>query len=144
MFQIVTAPIDLQSVYDGVRDDAFGAIVMFAGVVRRRSDDDRDVSGLHYEAYDAAALAEMEKIAAEVRERWSPCEIAITHRTGELAIGEPSVAVAVGTPHRAEAFAACEYAMNELKARVPVWKKEHYLDGSAQWRENESRGGSSS
>lgn len=144
MFQIVAAPIDLQSVYERVRDDAFGAIVTFAGVVRRRSDDDRDVSGLSYEAYDAAALAEMEKIAAEVRERWSPCEIAITHRTGELAIGEPSVAVAVGAPHRAEAFAACEYAMNELKARVPVWKKEHYLDGSAQWRENDARGGVSS
>jgi molybdopterin synthase catalytic subunit len=136
MFEIVASPIDLQRVYDRVRDDAFGAIVVFAGVVRRRSDDDRDVCGLSYEAYDTAALAEMEKIAAEVRARWSPCRIAITHRTGELKIGEPSVAVGVGTPHRAEAFAACEYAMNELKARVPVWKKEHYLDGTSEWRQN--------
>lgn len=132
-FQIVDGPIDRPAVYAQACDDAFGAVVLFAGVVRRRSDDDREVTGLSYEAYADAAVAEMENIAAEVRERWNPCRIAMTHRTGDVAIGEPSVAVAVGTPHRAQAFAACEYAMNELKARVPVWKKEHYADGSAQW-----------
>lgn len=140
MFEIVSDPIDLQAVYDRVREDAFGAVVVFFGVVRKRSDEDREVSGLSYEAYDRAALAEMEKIGAEVRARWSPCRIAITHRTGTLGIGEPSVAVGVGTPHRAQAFAACEYAMNELKRRVPVWKKEHYLDGGAEWRANAASG----
>ena len=132
-FQIVETPIDLLAVYAQACDEAFGAVVLFAGIVRKRSDDDRPVSGLSYEAYAGAAIAEMEKIAGEVRARWEPCRVAMTHRTGALAVGEPSVAVAVGAPHRAEAFAACEYAMNELKARVPVWKKEHYADGSARW-----------
>lgn len=140
MYEVVETPIDLQTAYDRVRDDSFGAIVVFAGVVRKRSDDDRDVSGLSYEAYGAAAVSEMQRIGAEIEARWSPCRVAMTHRTGSLAIGEPSVAVAVGAPHRSEAFAACQFAMDELKRRVPVWKKEHYTDGSAQWRENASHG----
>lgn len=139
MYEVVETPLDLQSAYDKVRDDSFGAVVVFAGVVRKRSDDERDVSGLSYEAYEKGAIAEMERIGAEVEARWTPCRIAMSHRTGSLEVGEASVAVAVAAPHRAQAFAACQFAMDELKRRVPVWKKEHYIDGSAQWRENEPR-----
>lgn len=136
MLQIIETPIDMHALYDAVRTDASGAVVVFLGVVRRRSDDDRDVSGLSYEAYGDLALAEMQRIESEVRSRWNGCDLAMVHRVGDLAVGEPSVCVAVATAHRAEAFAACKYAIDELKNRVPIWKKEHYADGSADWREN--------
>lgn len=136
MIELASSPIDMHVLYERVRKDAFGAVVVFVGVVRQRSDDDRAVTGLSYEAYRDLAVGEMARIAAEVRARYSPCEIAMQHRTGDLQIGEPSVAVAVGTAHRAQAFEACRYAIDELKARVPIWKKEHYAGGDAQWREN--------
>jgi molybdopterin synthase catalytic subunit len=140
MIELVETPIDLHVLYERVRKDAFGAVVVFVGVVRSRSDDDRAVTGLSYEAYRDLAVGEMEIIAAEVRARFNPCEIAMQHRTGELQIGEPSVAVAVGTAHRAQAFEACRYAIDELKKRVPIWKKEHYASGETQWRENCAEG----
>lgn len=129
-------PIDCASLAESVRTDACGAVVTFAGVVRELSDDERPVDGLSYETYPTMALAEMEKIADEAREKFGPCEIAIVHRFGDLAIGETSVAVVVAAPHRGLAFDVCEYAIDELKARVEIWKKEHYLDGDATWREN--------
>jgi molybdopterin synthase catalytic subunit len=131
--------IDCTALAERVRSDACGAVVTFAGVVRELSDDDRPVNGLSYEAYPAMALDEMRKIAHEAQAKFGPCEIAIVHRFGDLAIGETSVAIVVAAPHRAAAFDACEYAIDELKARVPIWKKEHYLDGSATWRENAKR-----
>lgn len=140
MIELLDSPIDMHVLYERVRSDAFGAVVVFVGVVRARSDDDRAVTGLRYEAYRTLAVGEMERIAAEVLARFSPCEIALQHRTGDLQIGEPSVAVAVGTAHRAQAFAACHYAIDELKRRVPIWKKEHYVGGAAQWRENCAEG----
>lgn len=82
------------------------------------------------------ALEQMRTIAGETQTRFGPCEIAIVHRTGDLRIGETSVAVAVGAPHRGKAFDACEYAIDELKKRVEVWKKEHYVDGEAAWVDN--------
>ncbi|GAC1388694.1 MAG: molybdenum cofactor biosynthesis protein MoaE [Vulcanimicrobiaceae bacterium] len=136
MFEIVDAPIDPQRLLQRVAAENCGAVVLFLGVVRASSDDDLPVTGLSYEAYGSLAIAEMERIGRRVEERFAPARIAITHRTGSLGIGEPAVAVAVATPHRAQAFAACEYAMNELKSRVPIWKKEHYLQGESVWREN--------
>lgn len=131
--------IDAAALGERVRTDACGAIVTFAGVVRELSDDERAVDGLSYETYPAMALEEMHKIAEEATAKFGPCEIAIVHRFGDLAIGETSVAVAVAAPHRGPAFDACEYAIDELKLRVEIWKKEHYLDGEATWRENAKR-----
>ena len=136
MFAIVREPIDVAAIARSVRTDACGAVITFAGVVREMSDDERPVTGLSYEAHEAMAAAEFEKIAGEARERFGPCEIAIAHRTGELQVGEVSVAVAVAAPHRGPAFDACEYAIDELKRRTPIWKKEHYAHGGTQWRTN--------
>jgi molybdopterin synthase catalytic subunit len=133
---IVRAPIDAPALEAAVRNDACGGIVTFLGVVRERADDGRGVRGLAYEAHEAMALAEFETIAAELAQRYPDVRLGIEHRVGELAIGEIAVAVCAASPHRAEAFAACAYAIDELKARAPIWKKEHYADGSGAWIEN--------
>jgi molybdopterin synthase catalytic subunit len=139
MYAIVRDPIDLAALTRRVQTDACGAVVTFAGVVRERSDDERTVDGLSYEAHEEMALAEFERIAAEARDRFGPCEIGIVHRIGDLGIGEVAVAVAVATAHRARAFDACEYCIDELKARAPVWKQEHYTGGASEWRHNDCR-----
>ena len=134
---IVDQAIDAAALAERTRTDACGAVVTFAGVVRERSQDDRPVDGLTYEAYPAMALGEMQAIADEARARFGgDIELALVHRTGSLAIGETSVVVVAAAPHRGPAFDACEYAIDELKARVEVWKQEHYTDGDVQWREN--------
>ncbi len=134
--EIRAEPLELQPLIEAVRGDADGAVVAFLGVVRERSDDGRSVTALEYEAYASAALAEMRAIVAEAERRFAPSRIACAHRVGLLGIGEAAVAVAAAAPHRAVAFDACEYVIDELKARVPIWKKEHYADGEAVWREN--------
>lgn len=109
----------------------------FLGTTRETSPGDlRPVAALEYEAYPAMAVAEMETIAREARERFGPLEIAMMHRTGRVALGEPSVAVVVAAPHRGPAFDACRYAIDALKARVAVWKREVYRDGGAAWIAN--------
>jgi molybdopterin synthase catalytic subunit len=141
MIALVAAPIDANQLIAGVRTDACGAVVTFLGVVRITSPEDRrPVVKIRYEAYPVLALAEMEAIAAEARARFGPLEIAIVHRTGELELGEASVGIAAAAPHRALAFDACEYVIDELKARVPVWKQEVYRDGDAAWRANTPSG----
>lgn len=136
MFAIVRDPIDVAAIARSVRTDACGAVITFAGVVREMSDDDRPVTGLSYEAHEFMAAAEFEAIAQEARRRFGPCEIAVAHRTGDLQVGDVSVAVAVGAPHRGAAFDACEYTIDELKRRAPIWKKEHYAQGESEWRTN--------
>jgi molybdopterin synthase catalytic subunit len=131
--------IDSTALAEQIRTDACGAVITFEGVVRELSDDERSVTGLSYETYPAMALEEMQKIADEAQNLFGPCELAIVHRFGELTIGETSVAVIVAAPHRGPAFDACEYAIDELKARVEIWKKEHYAEGGATWRENAKR-----
>ena len=130
---IVREPLVLATLVEQIRRDECGAVVSFIGVVRDRDPSGRAVFGLTYEAYEKPALAEMEAIVAEAEARFGPCTIAVAHRIGELAIGEASVAIAVGAPHRGAAFDACEYAIDELKKRVPIWKKEAYLDGDSHW-----------
>ena len=130
-FEIVDEPIDVQSVTDKVAHSAAGAIVVFLGVVRDHSTDGRAVSHLEYEAYREMAEEKMAEIAAEIRRRWGFEHVAMTHRVGRLAVGEPSVVVAVATPHRKQAFEACQFAIDTLKETVPIWKKEIGPDGSA-------------
>lgn len=137
MLAIVREPIDVRVVEDAARAAGCGATVTFVGVVRASADDGRLVSGLVYESYDAMAVAEFEAIAREARERYGTARVAIVHRTGALDVGEIAVAVSVSADHRAQAFEACAYAIDALKARAPIWKKERYADGTPdRWREN--------
>jgi molybdopterin synthase catalytic subunit len=110
-----------------------GAIVTFEGAVRDHARGKR-IRYLEYDAYPEMAEQEMAKIAAEVERRWQSDRVALVHRIGRLEIGEVSVVVAVSCPHRAEAFEACHYAIDTLKATVPIWKKEVAEDG-AEWVE---------
>jgi molybdopterin synthase catalytic subunit len=136
-YEIVEAgALDLALLIAAVRDRGAGGLVTFVGYVRETSDDHRAVTGLSYEAHRELALAEMRTIGAEASTRFGPARVAIAHRVGELAIGEAAVAIAVASAHRGVAFDACEYAIDELKRRVPIWKKEHYVAGDAAWREN--------
>jgi molybdopterin synthase catalytic subunit len=129
--------LDAGALERAVKTDAHGAVVTFLGTTRETSPDDpRPVAALEYEAYESLAVAEMERIAEETRERFGPLGIAMVHRTGRVALGEPSVAVVVAAPHRGAAFDACRYAIDALKSRVAVWKREVYRDGGAAWIAN--------
>jgi molybdopterin synthase catalytic subunit len=137
MIAVSAEPIDLAALVAAVGDPAHGAICTFLGTTRATSPgDERPVRALDYEAYTAMALADFHAIAAEARERFGPLAIAIVHRTGRVALGEASVGVAVGAPHRLAAFDACEFAIDALKARAPIWKREQYADGATAWIAN--------
>jgi molybdopterin synthase catalytic subunit len=131
LFEIADAPISLDAVVRDVRQDSSGAVASFLGVVRVTARG-RTVRYLEYEAYPEMAIARMQEIGEEIRGRWPVDRIAIVHRTGQLEIGEASVAIAVSSPHRREALEACAYAIERLKAIVPIWKKEVWTDG-AEW-----------
>jgi molybdopterin synthase catalytic subunit len=135
---LVREPIDLASLSETTPAD--GALCLFVGVVRNENRG-RAVVRLEYEAYEEMALPLMREIAAETRRRHPVTLVRLVHRLGSLAIGEASVAVAVASPHRAEAFAACRFAIDALKAQVPIWKKERYADGSAWLDESAPRDG---
>ena len=122
MFRVVDGPIDDLDLAETVRTDADGAIVTFRGVARRQSRG-REVAHLEYEAYPEMAEKVMAQIGDEIAERWPGARTAIVHRTGVLTIGQASVVIAVATPHRAEAFAACQWLIDEMKKTVPIWKK---------------------
>jgi len=132
MVRLVREPIDLKALHATEPRD--GALCLFVGVVRSENGG-RPVRYLEYEAYEEMALPVMEEIEAEVRARWPVTGVRLVHRLGRIEIGEASVAVAVSSPHRGEAFAACRYAIDSLKAKVPIWKKEFYAEGQA-WLEN--------
>jgi molybdopterin synthase catalytic subunit len=137
MIAVSADPIELATLIAAVGDPAHGAICTFLGTTRATSpDDDRPVRALDYEAYAEMALADFHAIAAEARERFGPLLIAIVHRTGRVALGEASVGVAVGAPHRSAAFDACEFAIDALKARSAIWKREEYADGDTAWIAN--------
>ncbi|HKC73132.1 MAG TPA: molybdenum cofactor biosynthesis protein MoaE [Chloroflexota bacterium] len=129
MYRITTEPIDIEALYQAVLRDRDGAVVTFHGVVREYSDSGRAVRYLEYEAYPEMAEAQMRAIGAEIKRRWDIDDVAMVHRIGRLEIGEASVVIAVAAPHRGEAFDACEYAIDTLKATVPIWKKEVFADG---------------
>jgi molybdopterin synthase catalytic subunit len=131
MVRLTRERIDLAALVGAAPAD--GAVCLFVGVVRDENAG-RRVSHLEYEAYEDMALPLMEQIAAEAARRWPVSDVRLVHRLGRLDIGEPSVAVAVASPHRPEAFAACRYVIDTLKAEVPIWKKEFYEDGAA-WLE---------
>lgn len=132
-FAITFAPLSLAEVYALADDPANGAVVVMSGTVRHQTDG-KPVVALEYQAYEPMALQVFAAIAADIRKTWSDVNrVVIHHRTGRLKIGEISVLVAVGCPHRSEAFAACKYAIDTLKHNAPIWKKEHWADGSSSW-----------
>jgi molybdopterin synthase catalytic subunit len=132
MFKITSAEIELGDVIRAVEAGDAGAIVHFLGIVRNNTEG-REVSYLEYEAYPPMAEKKMAEIAQEIHEKWGLDRVAMIHRVGRLEIGEVSVAVAVASPHRKEAFEACHYAMNRLKQIVPIWKREVWVDGEEEW-----------
>jgi molybdopterin synthase catalytic subunit len=131
---ITSDPIDTARVLGAVGSEDDGAVLLFLGTVRRQNDG-RPVRGMHYDAYAVMAERVLAGIAQEASARAGTDRIAVVHRTGELAVGEVSVAIAVSTPHRAEGFAAARYIIEQIKERLPVWKREHYTDGAARWLE---------
>jgi len=127
------APLSIDRAYHLATDPANGAVVLMSGMVRDNTDG-KPVIALDYQAYEPMALRVFQQIANQIRQTWPDVtHTVIHHRTGKLQVGEISVLVAVGCPHRAEAFAACKYAIDTLKHNAPIWKKEIWQDGSSSW-----------
>jgi len=131
MVRLTRDPIDHAALTEAVRVPGSGAVVTFLGTVRDLTGDEVTIA-LEYEAYPPMAERKMHEIADDIRARWPTGEIALIHRLGRLEVGEISVGVAVSAPHRADAFAACRYAIDRLKEVVPIWKKD-LAPGKADW-----------
>jgi len=129
---IVERPIDVGAIVDEVRSAHTGAVATFLGTVRDNSES-RTVTGLEYSAYAGMATREMEAIVREASALASDVQIVAVHRVGNLAVGDVCVMIAAAHAHRGAAFDACRYVIEEIKKRVPIWKREHYADGSAGW-----------
>ncbi|NEQ47848.1 MAG: molybdenum cofactor biosynthesis protein MoaE [Leptolyngbya sp. SIOISBB] len=127
-FAMTFAPLSLDEVYQLADDSRNGAIVVMSGMVRDNTEG-RAVSYLEYQAYEPMALEVFKTIATQIRQQWiDVTRVVIHHRTGKLLVGEISVLVAIGCPHRGEAFEACRYAIDTLKHNAPIWKKEWYCE----------------
>ncbi len=131
-------PLDVDAAVRSVEDPGFGAVVTFLGTVRNHHAG-RPVERLTYSAYRRMAADALATIAREL-EAAAPVRVAIVHRLGEVPVGEPSVVIAVGSAHRAAAYEASRTALERLKAEAPIWKREHYAEGEAVWREEEPLG----
>jgi len=132
-FSLTFAPLSLTEIYALADDPGNGAVVVMSGTVRNQTEG-KPVVALEYQAYEPMAVGVFVAIANDIRKRWPEVNrVVIHHRTGRLQIGEISVLVAVGCPHRSEAFEACKYAIDTLKHNAPIWKKEHWADGSSSW-----------
>jgi len=131
-FQFTRALLDPQQLRVQLADPRCGGYAAFEGWVRDHNEGER-VRGLEYEAFEALALREGERIVAEAIARYGVAHALCAHRLGDLAIGELAVWVGVSAAHRDEAFRACRYIIDEVKHRVPIWKKEHYVNGDSGW-----------
>jgi molybdopterin synthase catalytic subunit len=123
--------LSVDEVRTAVADPLAGGIALFSGAVRD-NDHDHEVTGLSYSAHPTAE-AELRRVAEEIAEKYDVTAIAAVHRTGDLDIGDLAVVAAVSCPHRAEAFEACQALIDELKARVPIWKHQRFADGTTEW-----------
>ncbi len=139
MFRISATAIDVASLERTLGDPRAGACVTFEGWVRNRNEG-QPVRSLEYEAYPPLAQSEGERILAEAREKFALVGAAAVHRTGHLQLGELAVWVGVTAEHRGAAFDACRYIIDEAKARLPIWKKEHYASGATAWINCATRG----
>ncbi len=129
MTHLVTQRLSVEALLAEVQGPERGGTCVFLGTVR--SDD--DVTAIEYSAYDDMAVAEITRVLDEARERWADLRVALQHRLGLIPVGEASIAIAAAAPHRDAAFAACRYIIEEVKKRLPIWKKELHADGSATW-----------
>lgn len=132
LVDVTADPIDVAALAAFVSDPRAGSSVVFSGTVRDHSPGRTDVSRLEYEAYGDVAIAKMAAIVQEASKRWPILRVAAVHRVGSLVVGDPAVCVAVSSAHRRDSFDACRYIIDELKSRVPIWKKEHW-SGGAEW-----------
>jgi molybdopterin synthase catalytic subunit len=136
MVRLTHDPIDFTAVTESVRRPSCGAVVLFLGTVRDLTGGQATAS-LDYEAYSSMAEKKLAAVEADLHARWPMLgAVTIIHRLGHLEVGEVAVAVAVSSPHRDEAFAACELAINRLKQDVPIWKKDNRPDGSSEWHDH--------
>ena len=134
MFSLVNTPIDVNSVRDAVTGEKNGAVLVFEGRTRNNHDG-KEVVELSYEAYDGMAIAAFQEIEQDIQREWPGCNLAVVHRLGVVPVGEISIVIAVSSPHRDTAYLASRYAIDTLKQRAPIWKKEIYRDGSV-WKAN--------
>lgn len=132
MIELTAGPIDFSELTERVRSVQAGAVVLFLGTVREMTAG-RQTVALDYEAFPEMAKAQMQRLIDEARNRWPVLEAGIVHRLGHLELGDVSVAVAVSTPHRQQAFEAGKFLIDQLKEVVPIWKKENWADGSTEW-----------
>jgi molybdopterin synthase catalytic subunit len=138
-FRISAAPLDPGDLQGALTDERAGAVVTFEGRVRNRNDG-QAVQSLEYEAYAPLAESEGVKILAEAKQRFALTTACAVHRVGHLKLGEIAVWVGVAAEHRGAAFDACRYIIDEAKARLPIWKKEHYASGATAWINCATRG----
>ena len=132
MIQLTPSPIDYAALTESVRSSQAGAVVLFLGTVRELTQG-RQTLALDYDAYAPMAEAKLAELEAEARQRWPVIHLSIIHRLGHLELGDISVALAVSTPHRHQAFEAGKYLIDRLKEVVPIWKKENWSDGTTEW-----------
>ncbi|XP_043241808.1 molybdopterin synthase catalytic subunit-like [Amphibalanus amphitrite] len=136
ILRLTNEPLSLESISKEVGSDDCGAISSFCGTTRN-SFEDRQVVRLEYEAYEEMAVSEMKKICGALREKWSLKHIAIYHRLGVVPVGESSIIIAISSCHRRDSLEAVAHAIDALKARVPIWKREVYAEGAgAEWKQN--------
>ena len=134
LIAVQSEPIDAARLISFVTDPRAGGIAAFHGTTRSEtSPDGRELVALDYEAYFEMADRQLRELAAQARAKWPIVKLAIVHRTGRVALGEPSVVIAVACPHRGEAFEACRWIIDTLKKDVAIWKKEIWADGSGSW-----------
>ena len=128
-------PVAIERVVSFVSSGLAGGIDVFLGTTRAETDPaGRRLVALDYEAYREMAASQLREMAARARERWPIARLAVLHRVGRVEVGRPSVVIAVATPHRAEAFAACRWLIDTLKAEAAIWKKEIWDDGGETWK----------
>jgi molybdopterin synthase catalytic subunit len=132
MIEITEHPIDTTRVLASVRSDQAGANLLFGGTTREFTGDQQTVR-LEYDAYRTMALKEMKKLAAEANSKWELTGCSLVHKVGTVGVGEASVAIAVSSAHRDSSFAAGRWLIDQLKIAVPIWKQEHWADGSTAW-----------
>ncbi|QDT72878.1 molybdenum cofactor biosynthesis protein MoaE [Lacipirellula limnantheis] len=132
MIQLTDNPIDVSALLKSVQQPEAGAVVLFLGITRQFTNG-RETAALSYEAYREMAVRELERLEQHARERWPLVGCNIVHRLGDVTLAEASVAIAVSSPHRGEAFEAGRWLIDALKEDVPIWKQERWADGGAEW-----------
>ncbi len=132
MMELTDAPIETASLQSSLVNPAAGGYCAFEGWVRNENEG-HEVERLEYEAYEPLCISEGEKVIAEARDKFPFLEARCVHRVGRLELGECAVWIGVAAKHRDEAFRACRYIIDEIKVRLPIWKKEHYVNGDSGW-----------